>query len=396
MPGRRDDPRGIVILGATGQIGRLTLELISRRGGELQVRALAARRNATGLAAAAARFQPAAVALADSAAADRFRQAAEGRWRGEILVGAEGLATLAAWDDAEIVVNAMVGAAGLPPSLVALQAGHRLALANKESLVIAGALVMQAAAESTGRLLPIDSEHSALLQCLSGRSREEIARLILTASGGPLRGHSAGALARVTPAEALRHPTWEMGPRITIDAATLFNKGMELIEAHWLFDVPFERLGVWVHPQSIVHALVEFRDGALLAHLSAPDMRLPIQYALSHPVRWPAPIPPCDLTRAGPLGFEAPDATRFPCLRIAQEAGRAGGTAPAVANAADEVLVVAFLSRRVPLTAIATGLETVLGRHRRVAAPSLEQILAADAWAREEAEAYAHDLGART
>jgi 1-deoxy-D-xylulose-5-phosphate reductoisomerase len=334
--------------------------------------------------------------VADAAAADCFRAAVGGDWSGTILVGPEGLEELARWGEAEIVVNAVVGAAGLRPSLAALAAGRRLALANKESLVIAGGLVMRAAAESAGRLLPIDSEHSALFQCLEGRDRGEIARLILTASGGPFRKHSPEELQRVTPAEALRHPTWEMGPRITVDAATLFNKGMELIEAHWLYEIPFAKLAVWVHPQSIVHALVEFTDGALLAHLSHPDMRLPIQYALSYPQRWPAPLPTLDLTACASLSFGDPDERRFPCLRIARAAGERGGTAPAVANAADEVLVAAFLDSGLPFAAIPEGLEWVLGRHAVCEAPGLEEILSADAWARQEAEAYAHDRSART
>ena len=395
MPGTRNDSPGLVILGATGQIGRLTLDVVSHAAPRLRVRALAGGHNAARLAEQALRFQPRAVALADGAAADRFREQVGSRWDGTILVGQEGLVELARWDDAEIVVNAVVGAAGLRPSLAALAAGRRLGLANKESLVIAGALIMRAVAEGGGRLLPIDSEHSALFQCLAGRDPSEVARLILTASGGPLREHSAEALARVTPSEALRHPTWKMGPRITVDAATLFNKGMELIEAHWLYGVSLERIAVWVHPQSIVHALVEFTDGALLAHLSQPDMRLPIQYALSYPQRWPAPLPACDLARCGTLTFADPDESRFPCLRIAREAGRRGGTAPAVANAADEILVAAFLERGLPFVAIPDGLEWVLGRHRNCDAPTLEDILAADAWARHEAEAYAHDIGAR-
>jgi len=379
------------VLGATGTIGELTLEVAARHPDRLRVLGLGAGGNGARLAELAARFAPEALALTHPG--ERGAEPLAG-WRGALLTGPDAQRELARWPGAEIVVNAVVGAAGLAPSLAALESGRRLALANKESLVMAGALLRAASARHGGEILPIDSEHSALFQCLEGRAGG-VRRVVLTASGGPLRGLPPEALERVTPAEALRHPTWRMGPRITVDSATMLNKGFELIEARWLFDLPLERIAVWVHPQAIVHGLVEFEDGALLAQLSRPDMRLPIQYALSHPERWGEAVGPCDLTAIGALTFEAPDEARFPCLRLAREAARRGGTAPAVLNAADEVLVAAFLEGRIALPDIAAGIADALERHAAIDEPALEEILEADARARRAAEEFADGRAAR-
>jgi 1-deoxy-D-xylulose-5-phosphate reductoisomerase len=283
------------------------------------------------------------------------------------------------------VVNAVVGAAGLAPSLAALEAGHRLALANKESLVMAGGLLRQARQRGGGELLPVDSEHSAIFHCLRGRSAREVERIVLTASGGPFRQRPVASLARVTPQEALNHPTWSMGRRITVDSATLFNKGMEVIEAAWLFDLPLERIAVWIHPQSVVHGLVEWDDGSLTAQLSQPDMRLPIQLALSYPESWGRAAPTCDLTRLGSLEFAAPDPERFPCLALARRAAALRGTAPAALNAADEELVAAFLDGRITFPAIAAGLAAILATQGEAPEPDLDAILSADREARRAA-----------
>ncbi len=391
----RDHPaaqQGLIVLGSTGTIGRLTLEVAARHPQRLRVVGLAAGSDAEQLARQAIDYAPAAVALAEPKQSAAFLAAVAGRWHGALLTGEAGICELAAWADAQIVVNGIVGAAGLRPSLAALAAGRRLALANKESLVAGGPLMRQACLAGGSEILPIDSEHCAIHQCLQGRERAEIARVVLTASGGPLWKLPAAALATVDPAQVLRHPTWRMGARITVDAATLFNKGLELIEAHWLFDLPMEKLHAVIHPQSIVHCLVELTDGSYLAQLAHPDMRLPIQWALAFPERWDAVASAPAPTEWGALTFESPDEKRFPCLRIALQAGLTGGTAPAVANAADEVLVAAFLGERIPFPAIASGLREVLGTHVAVAQPTLEEILQADAWARCAAEAFVDAL----
>jgi 1-deoxy-D-xylulose-5-phosphate reductoisomerase len=389
VPAQVSRPRNVIVLGSTGTIGRLTLEIVARHPDLLCVIGLAANRNVEQLAQQAARFSPEVIAVADAEAAARFSSPG---WGGVLQRGPAALCELARWPAADIVVNGIVGAAGLPPSLAALEAGRRLALANKESLVMAGPLLRAAALNAGAEILPVDSEHSAIFQCLAGHAAISVRRIVLTASGGPLRTRPASELARATPEEALAHPTWRMGPRITIDSATLFNKGMELIEARWLFDLPLERIEVWVHPQALVHGLVELVDGSLMAHLSRPDMRLPIQYALSYPERWEGAADPCDLDTLCSLTFEAPDETRFPCLGLAREAARRGGTAPAALNGADEVLVGAFLAHRITLPDIAAGLAHVLERHT-VQADGLEAILGADEWARGVAEAFVNARG---
>ena len=347
--------RKILIVGSTGSIGTQALDVVSRSD-SLEVVGLAAHSNADLVLEQAAEHGVERVALADAGAASR---AAE-RWTGEVLSGAEGLVALITDTDCDLVLNALVGSAGLGPTVAALGEGIDLALANKESLVVGGELVM-ALAEATGaQVLPVDSEHSALFQLIEGRAPGTVERLVLTASGGPFRGRSAAELAEVTRDEALAHPTWDMGGKITIDSATLMNKGLELIEAHHLFGIPYERIDVVVHPQSIVHSLIHLNDGSSLAHLGYPDMRVPISYALHHPDRADVPVEALDLTAVGRLTFEAPDTETFACLRLAREAAAAGGTAPCVLNAANEVAVHAFLAGELRFHGIAEVIEEAL------------------------------------
>ena len=336
----------VTVLGATGSIGRRTLELVAAFPDEFRVGGLAARGSDVARIAEQVRLhRPAAVALLERAAVDRLARELTPPLP-ELLGGPEGLAAVASDVPADVVVSALVGAAGLVPTLAAIRAGRTIALANKETLVMAGGLMTRGRPGARGALLPVDSEHSAIFQCLAGSAPREVRRLVLTASGGPFRGWSRAALEGVTAAQALRHPTWRMGAKITIDSATLMNKGLEIIEARWLFDVPFERIDVVVHPQSIVHSMVEFVDGSVLAQLGMPDMGIPILYALTYPDRLPCPAPALDLVELGALTFEAPDEAAFPCLALARRAGRAGGAAPLVLNAANEVAVAAFLDGR--------------------------------------------------
>ena len=346
-------PRRVLLLGATGSIGTQALDVIERSDGELEVVGLSAERSWQPLVAQAREHGVTRIALAD---ADAAAQAAEAWTGGQVLAGAEGLVRLVVESGADLVLNALVGSAGLGPTVATLGEGIDLALANKESLVVGGELVM-ALAEATGaRVLPVDSEHSALAQLLAGErcggAADTVEQLVLTASGGPFRGRSAAELAGVTVEQALAHPTWSMGGKISIDSATLMNKGLEVIEAHHLFEVPYERIDVVVHPQSIVHALITLVDGAALAHLGHPDMRAPIAWALHHPERVDVPLRRLDLADVGSLTFERVDAAAFPCLRLAREVGRAGGTAPCVLNAANEVAVHAFLTGRLGFTGI--------------------------------------------
>ena len=349
--------RRIIIVGSTGSIGTQALDVVSRSD-RLEVVGLAAHSSADLVLEQAAAFGVGRVAVADPDAAAR---AAEGWTGGEVLAGAEGIVSLITDSDCDLVLNALVGSAGLGATVAALGEGIDLALANKESLVVGGELVM-ALAEATGaRILPVDSEHSALHQLIDGQAPGTIDRLVLTASGGPFRGRSAAELDDVTREEALAHPTWDMGGKITVDSATLMNKGLELIEAHHLFGVPYDRIDVVVHPQSIVHALVHLNDGASLAHLGYPDMRVPISYALHHPERADVPVGTLDLASVGQLTFETPDAETFACLRLAREAAAAGGTAPCVLNAANEVAVHAFLAGDLRFPDIANVIERTLG-----------------------------------
>jgi 1-deoxy-D-xylulose-5-phosphate reductoisomerase len=376
----------IAVLGSTGSVGEQTLAVAEAFPERYRVVSLAARRNAEKLAEQVRRCRPARVALMEPAAARELRERL-GDHPVEILTGPAGLAAAASCD-ADLCVAAIVGAAGLEPTLAALRAGMDVALANKEALVMAGALVLRELRARGRSLLPVDSEHSAIFQALAGAPRERVRRLILTASGGPFRTWPAEQIARATVEEALRHPNWEMGPKITIDSATLMNKGLEVIEARWLFDVPPERIEVVVHPESIVHSAVEFVDSSVIAQLGLPDMRVPIAVALAHPDRLELDLPRLDLTALGALHFETPDTKRFPCLALAFAAASADELAPAVLNAANEVAVEAFLARRVAFPAIAAAVESVLDAHVARGAGAmrdLSDVLEADGWARERA-----------
>ena len=376
--------RAISVLGSTGSIGKSTLDVVRHNAEDFSVVALAAGRDVDGLIAQAREFKPELVAIGDKTRAaelaSRLRSEGRSAAGAKVVAGAEGVIEAAL--HGEIVVNALVGATGLAPTLATIERGARLALANKESLVVAGEWVTRRAREKNAEILPVDSEHSGLFQCLAGGASEDVARLVLTASGGPLRRHPDWRNA--TPQEVLAHPVWRMGPRITTDSATLLNKGFEVIEARWLFGVGLEEIDVLVHPQAIVHALVEWRDGSQIAQLSIPDMRLPIQVALSWPRRLPAPIPALDLAALGRLEFEAVDPGRFPLFRVAREAAAAGGLAPAVLNAADEEAVRLFHEERIGLGELADTLERVVQACPRGQADSLRAIEEADRWAREE------------
>ncbi len=379
-------PRRVLVLGSTGSIGTQALDVVARSQGELEVVGLSAERSWEPLVAQAREHGVGRIALAD---ADAAAQAAEAWTDGEVLAGAEGLVRLVIESGADLVLNALVGSAGLGPTVATLGEGIDLALANKESLVVGGELVM-ALAEATGaQVLPVDSEHSALAQLLAGEqlggAAGTVAKLVLTASGGPFRGRTRADLEGVTVDEALAHPTWSMGGKISIDSATLMNKGLEVIEAHHLFGVAYERIDVVVHPQSIVHGLVTLVDGAALAHLGHPDMRAPIAWALHHPDRVPLPIRPLDLAEVGSLDFEPVDEDTFACLRLAREAGIAGGTAPCVLNAANEIAVHAFLEGRLSFTGIAEVVEGTLDALGSDPIRAFETLFDADRRARDHA-----------
>jgi len=385
----------LAILGSTGSIGVQTLAVVAEQPEAFRVVALAAGRNVEKLAEQVRRFEPELVSLADAAGVEQLR-ALVPDLRARVVVGEDGLVDVAT-HPADLLVSALVGAIGLRPTLAAVRSGRDVALANKEVLVMAGALVLRESRAHGATLLPVDSEHSAIFQCLAGQRREDLARIVLTASGGPFRTWSAERIEAATVEEALRHPNWSMGPKITIDSATLMNKGLELIEARWLFDAPPEQIEVVVHPQSIVHSLVEFRDGSVLAQLGLPDMRVPIAVALAHPERLALEVPRLDLAKAERLDFEAPDRVRFPALDLAQAALRADEAAPAVLNAANEVAVAAFLDRRIPFPAVTSTCAAVLEAHvaRSDARPleDLRAVLDADAWARARAREHLGEAG---
>lgn len=387
--------RRLSILGSTGSIGTQALDVVRHHAGRFEVVALAARSNVALLLEQVAEFRPAFVHVGDEAAAREVRAAlAAAPWGNEpnaptprLFTGDEGLVDVAAAAPADMVVLATVGWTGVEPALAAIGAGRDLALANKEVLVCAGELVMREAAARGVSIGPLDSEHNAIAQCLVAGPRPTIRRLILTCSGGPYRRATREEIAVAGPERTLDHPTWDMGRKITVDSATLMNKGFEVIEAHHLFGVPFDQIEVVVHPQSIIHSMVEFVDGSIIAQMGRTDMRLPIQNVLTAPERWPTPVEPLDLARLGALQFEAPDHGRFPCLGMAYEAGRAGGTMPCVLNAANEVAVAAHLAAEIPVGAIASVVRAVLDQHQRVASPSLGELRAADRWARQAATA---------
>ena len=373
--------RRVLILGSTGSIGTQAVDVV-RAGEELEVVGLAAERSWEPLLEQARRLGVRRIALSDPDAAAR---AAEAWTDGEVLAGSDGLIRLIVESEPELVLNALVGSAGLGPTVAALGEGIDLALANKESLVVGGELMMQLAEATSARVLPVDSEHSALFQLLRHEATGAVDRLVLTASGGPFRGRDAATLRDVTAEDALAHPTWDMGGKISIDSATLMNKGLELIEAHHLFGFPYDRIAVVVHPQSIVHALIQLNDGASLAHMGYPDMRVPISYALHFPERADVELEPLDLTSVGGLTFEAPDLETFPCLALARDAGEAGGTAPCVLNAANEVAVHAFLSGRLTFLDIARVIAGTLEAADLQPVHRFEDLYEADTAARDRA-----------
>ena len=380
--------KNIAILGSTGSIGRSALAVVDAHPTRLRVVALAAGDNAALLAEQAARYRPDTVAMATGEGLDRLRAAASGHLPPVLARGAEGLVAVATHPSADLVICASAGTAGLEAVLAAIDAGKTIALANKEVLVMAGELVTEAARRSGVPILPVDSEHNAIHQCLHGRARSEIRRLILTASGGPFRDAPAEALEHVDPAAALCHPTWQMGRKITIDSATLMNKGLEVIEARWLFGVSADQIDVIIHPQSIVHSMVELVDGSVIAQLGVTDMRMPIQYACSYPDRWEAPLPALDLARAGRLDFHPPDHDRFPCLGLAWSALRTGGTMAVVLNAANEVAVQGFLDGKLGFTSIPRVIAQTMDAHDLEPVAALQVVRRVDAWAR----AYAGDV----
>jgi len=378
----------VAVLGSTGSIGVSTLDVIARHPQRFRAWALAAHRSVDTLAAQCEAFHPRYAVMVDPDAAEALRKRLAGACDTEVLAGAEGLQRIAAHADVDAVMAAIVGAAGLPSTLAAAEAGKRILLANKESLVMAGHLLMAAARKAGAVILPIDSEHNAIFQCLpQGRDAtpglEGVSRILLTASGGPFRNWTAEAIAAATPAEACAHPNWSMGRKISVDSATLMNKGLELIEACWLFDVAPSRVEIVVHPESIVHSLVQYVDGSVLAQLGNPDMRTPIAYGLGWPQRIDAGVAPLDLVALSRLHFEAPDEGRFPCLRLAREAAAAGGTAMAVCNAANEVAVQAFLAGGIGFNAIPAVIEAALAAMPVVEPTSLSVVEAADREARE-------------
>jgi 1-deoxy-D-xylulose-5-phosphate reductoisomerase len=381
----------LAILGSTGSIGRSALAVVDAHPDKLSVVALAAGDNDARLAEQVQRYRPAIVAMANGEGIDRLRSSC-GTFAPPMAQGSDGLIAVATHPSVDIVICASAGTAGLEAVLAAIDAGKTIALANKEVLVMAGALVMARAQQRGVSVLPVDSEHNAVHQCLHGRARSEVRRLILTASGGPFREFSATALERVGPDEALRHPTWQMGRKITIDSATLMNKGLEVIEAHWLFGVTADQIDVVIHPQSIVHSLVELTDGSVIAQLGVTDMRLPIQYACSYPERWDGGLPTLDLTRAGRLDFLAPDLGRFPCLGLAYRALRTGDTFPVVLNAANEVAVESFLEGKLGFTSIPRVIEATMNGHSPDGVLTIDVIRRVDTWAREKARAMAAEL----
>ncbi|MBV9867330.1 MAG: 1-deoxy-D-xylulose-5-phosphate reductoisomerase [Abitibacteriaceae bacterium] len=381
------EPKPIIILGSTGSIGQQTLEVVRALPHRLRVVGLAAHSNHELLAQQIAEWKPAVAALWDESAAQQLRDAV-GSSSTRLLAGQSGVHEVATYQEGQLVLGAMLGAAGLGPTLAAIEAGKDVAIANKETLVAAGSVVMEVARAKGVALLPVDSEHSAIAQCLIGEEAKTVTKLTITASGGPFVDTPKEELARATAARALKHPTWTMGQKITVDSATLMNKALESIEAHWLFDVPMQNIDVVVHRQSIVHSLVTFCDNSVKAQLGVPDMRLPIQWALLYPERIGGTAPALDIASMGPLTFERPDAARFPALALAHHAMQAGGTAPAVMNAANEVAVHAFLKGTTSFYGITDCIEAVLERHTVIARPKLSDIYEADAEARRLAREF--------
>jgi 1-deoxy-D-xylulose-5-phosphate reductoisomerase len=382
----------ITLLGSTGSIGQSALDVIAGHPDKFRVAALVAGRNVRLLARQIVEFRPDVAAVHSRKEADALKRLLGPKNRVPVLYDETGILEAAAHDGADMVVSAISGAAGLKPTLAAIDAGKDIALANKETLVAAGSVVMKKAGRKKISLLPVDSEHSAIFQCLAGQKKENLKRIILTASGGPFLKSSRKELKAVTPAQALRHPRWKMGRKITIDSASLMNKGLEVIEARWLFNLDVDRIDVLIHPQSTVHSLIELIDGSLLAQLGIADMRIPIAYALSYPDRLENPLPGLNLAAAGELLFAEPDMKKFPCLRLAYEAGRLGGTAPAALNAANEEAVGAFLENKICFTDLPKVIEKVLDRQVVKQNPSLEDILQVDGQSRAQARSVLRTL----
>ena len=377
--------KNITLLGSTGSIGRQTVEVALANPDKIKIKALVAHKSDELLEEQIKVLQPDLAVLSDKEAAARLAKRYHGKT--ELLAGDEGVLAAATYSGADTVLASMVGYAGLRPTLAAINCGKHIALANKETLVAAGSIVMQAVADKGVHLTPVDSEHSAIFQALRGGKASEVKRLIITASGGPFRGKKRSELENVTLAQCLNHPNWSMGKKVTLDSSTLANKGLEVMEAHWLFNMPYDKIAVVVHPQSIVHSLVEFCDGSVIAQMGDPDMRLPIQYALSWPERYPYAFDQLDLVKYGSLTFEAPDLEAFPSLKIAIDCGKAGGTLPCAFNAANEEAVNAFLEGKIKYLDIPYITATVTQKHASVAAPTIEDIEAADAAARRAAQA---------
>ena len=382
----------IAILGSTGSIGTSALDVARTHPDRVEVVAIAAATNVGAMVKQILEFRPRAVAMATGDAMDKLRAALGGSPAEISGVGNEGLCEIASHPDVDIVLCASSGTAALDAVLCAIEAGKTIALANKEVLVMAGGIVTEAAARRGVAILPVDSEHNAIHQCLHGRPRAEVRRLILTASGGPFRKRSASDLVAVSAADALKHPTWRMGWKITIDSATLMNKGLEVIEAHWLFGVRGDQIDVVIHPQSVVHSMVEMTDGSIIAQLGVTDMRMPIQYAFSYPERWAGPLPSLDLVKAGRLDFDEPDTVAFPCLRLAYRALDAERSLPVVLNAANEIAVALFLDGKLGFTAIAGVIEQTMAAHRPAEVGTLATVRAVDLWAREHAREIAREL----
>jgi len=374
----------VILLGSSGSIGESTCKVARALPDTMKLVGLGVAKSGERVLEQAREFGVKAVAVSDLGAAEKVeKDLPQGT---KFYPGLEGLTRMVEETEADMVLVAVVGTAGLAPALAALRTGKDLAVASKEILVLAGSAVMGEAKKNKRQVLPVDSEHNAIFQCLEGAKSQEVRKIILTASGGPFRKSSSEDLKKVTVAQALKHPTWSMGRKITIDSATMFNKGLEMIEAHWLFGLPMNQVDVVVHPQSIVHSLVEFVDGSVLAQLSVTDMCFPIQYAVTYPERRPSGLPPLDLAKIGSLSFEAPDEKRFPALRLARESGEAGGTLPGVFNAANEVAVEAFLEEKISFPRIWEMVETVMSAHRNEKKPDLATIIAADQWARAQAK----------
>ncbi len=374
------------ILGSTGSIGRNTLEIVELFSDRFAVKVLAAKSNTSLLATQIKRFAPKMAVVIDETRALELKKKLPSKTHVEIMHGQDGYRAAATYNDVDMVVSAMVGAAGLIPTLDAIEAGKNIALANKETLVIAGKIVVEKAKRHNIQIFPIDSEHSAIFQCISGNRRQDLCKILLTGSGGPFLSVPKNEFSKIKPHDALKHPTWEMGKKISIDSATLMNKGLEVMEAKWLFDVSRDMIEVVIHPQSIIHSMVSFQDGSIIAQLGIPDMKGAIAYALSCPERLPLNQPLPDFAHIGSLTFKKPDLKKFPCLALAYDACEIGETLPAVLNAANEVVVQAFLSERVPFIAIPDVIRKTMDKHIVVTHPTIPDILEADRWAREQAQ----------